>query len=197
MNEIETFKPTGLNKRLKEMEEKLEQYEKYFEGEETPKQSGWDKFLGKKSMKKEFKLPRKVTTGKRRKLKQNYAIVLYIFSNGYADFFFEPIIDDKIYIRQTDKYHAATSEYVIRHKEFPMIIQPEWSLVPFSPREHSIETTEKGEVSFPQRFLIRVMKEAQLGKPKGFGGKTLLWIIIGAIVVLYLITQVITGGGTP
>ena len=154
---------------------------------EAPKRSLWDKWTGKNKSDREFKLPSKVR--KKKKIKQNYAVVAFIRNNGYVDFTLAPIVNDAIYIKQTDKYYPATADYIMRHKEYPMLIQPEWSIEPFSAKKHFTETELEGKVSSPQKFLIKVMNEANsdILQKKSMGGKML--IIVGVLVVvgIYLI----------
>jgi len=179
--------------RLEEMERLIKEKQKK---ESIPKRNLGDRLFGKKRLGKTWKLPKKITAGGKKKEKQNYAIVFYIRTNGYLDIYYAPIVNDMIYIKETGIYHAATAEYILRHSKYPVLIQPEDSLEPFSLKKHSKEIIEEGKISFPQKVIINAMKTAQLGTPNKMMGKTWLWILIGAIVILYLLSQVI-GGGTP
>jgi len=156
-------------------------------------------------------LPVKLTKGAKKKIKQNYALVIYIRNNGYLDFNYAPIVNDLVFIKQSGLYHSATADYMLQHiskgKSYPVLIQPEWALTPvkkgdqvdyeqisFSSKFHSEETIAQGTQAAKQKILIEIVKQSQIvGGLKGkIPGKALLWIIIGVIVVLYLLNSVLT-----
>lgn len=179
----------------KSMKERIDNIEDHLQIKpieaEPPRRTFKDRVTGRKSLKKEFALPKKIKAGHKRKLKQNYAVVVYIRTNGWIDIQFEPIVNDLIYIRQTGLYYAATAEYVMRYKQYPMVIQPEWAVTPFSPKDHEKATNEEGKSALAQKVYIQIMKMAAMGGPKKFGGKTILWIIVGGVALLYLLSQII------
>ncbi len=76
-----------------------------------------------------------------------------------------------------------------------MIIQPEWSVTPFSPQEHSEKTTEEGISATKQKLLIDIAESAQIKPKKAIGGKSLLIIIIAIVVILGIISQMLGKGG--
>lgn len=198
------------------LRESLEKFNKLSEElkkqQEAPKRSFRDKLTGKKSIEKEYKLPSKVTSGVKRKLKKNYAIVIYIRNNGFVHFNYAPIEDDLIYIKESQLYHAATADYILKttHKGkiFPLLIQPEWALtpitqgetvnkqqVPFSPKDHADITKKAGDIASKQKILIDIVKQSQIQTKKNpLAGKSWLWIIVGAVVILYLLNTLLTGG---
>jgi len=196
---------------IKERLDRLEQLEEWAAEVEkqkrAPKRSFRDKLLGRKSLKKEFKLPRKITTGRKRKVKQNYALVFYIRTNGYIEIDYAPIVNDLVYSKYSGLYHAATADYIMRYKKFPVLIIPEWSVAPikegdvvaneqfpFSPVDHANIVKALGTQASQQKVLIDIERKAQLKDKKPIAGKTLLYIIIGVIVVLYLLNSFFNKG---
>lgn len=175
------------------LKEKTDEIYKFIKKLDTtpPKRSFTDKLTGKNKPSKEFKLGAKITTGWKTKLKKNYVLVFRIRSNGTLVINFAPINNDMIYIQDAGTYHISNIKYMLRYKNYPAMILPEWSLKPFSPAEHFKETEEKEELALPQKVIINAMKMAQL-KPSGaMAGKTILWVLIAGVVVLYLISQII------
>ena len=177
----------SIREQLSEIKEWKDNIEKNMN---APKRSVFDKFRGTKSVKKEFKLPSQARIGKKSKIKKNYALLFYIRTNGYVDIKLAPIVNDLIYVPETGQYHAATAEYLLRHKEYPVLIQPEYRLTsPFSMREDYKEASKTGDLAAPQRVIIQAMKQSQLKPPSAMGGKNLLWIMVAVIVILYLVSQ--------
>ena len=207
---------SGLNSKLNSVEDKLDKIDKYIN---EHKRTFWDKIKGTKKKEKTFKLPNKIRMGAKRKIKQNYVFVLFIRTNGSIDIEWAPITNDLVYVRRTGIYYAASAEFIMRYKNFPAMILPEWNLLPikvakeqnivdskknsgnedvekpFSPQENYQEASDTGALSHPERVVLQAAKMAEMKPPKAMGGKTLLWVILGAIVILYLISQMF-GGGT-
>lgn len=159
--------------------------------EGAPKRGVWDRITGKKSTSKQFKLPGKVRRGvkSKKKVKQNYAILIYVRTNGYSDIDYAPIENDMIYVKQSGLYHLATADYVLRYKKFPLIIIPEWTLEPFSPKSHLKTTIEEGKLALPQKAIINMVKLAQLGPKKPMLSGNMLWIVFGVVIALYFISK--------
>lgn len=137
----------------------------------------------KKKSRKRIKLPKL----KKAKLKQNYALVIYIMDNLSMNMEYMKINNEYIYIRKTNSYHLATSKYVMNYKGIPTIVQPSWSLEPLCPSEHYQETIDKHKGASPQKVLITLMEQSNLKIRGKVGGKAILWIIIGVVASLYMI----------
>lgn len=182
----------SIKERLNKLDALNEAINEFEKKENAPKRSMWDKITGKKKVGKEFKLPAKIRRGvkSKKKVKQNYAILIYVRTNGYADIDYAPIEDDMIYSKQSGLYHLATTDYIMRYKKFPLIIVPEWSLEPFSPKKSLVETIEEGKLSLPQKAIINMVKLAQLGPKKSAISPSMIWIVLGVIVAIYLLSKV-------
>lgn len=171
--------------RLRFLEEKrIIQYEE-------PERSFTDKLLGKNKPKKDFKLPRKLTVGANRKIKLNYAITLYLRNNGSCNFFWSPIVDDSIYVKDTKQYHVASGEFVMnmpyKNKLLPFIIIPEWSMIPIYPKEMSAEQKDK-YMAYAQKVIIDKAEKAKLEEKKKMN-LNIIWIILGILVIGYIILK--------
>jgi len=87
--------------------------------------------------------------------------------------------------------HSCSTDFVyLWHGKYPAIILPEWSLVPIGTAEYYTRK-DSGEKSDAATTIIKMIERKDLIGGKALGGKNMIWLIIGAIVVLYLIF----GGG--
>ena len=179
----------------KQLKEQVDDIYKFIEklDKVPPVRSFSDKLTGKNKPKKEFKLAGRIRAGWKSKLKKNYVLVFRVRTNGEVVIHFAPINNEMVYIQDAGTYHLANTEFMLRYKQFPAMILPEWSLKPLSLSEHFKKTTEKQESALPQKVIINAMKMAGL-KPSGtMPGKTILWVLVAAVAVLYLISQMIGG----
>lgn len=140
----------------------------------------------------EFKLPRKFLP--KGKLKTNHAIVIYIRTNSNVEISKVPIENDLVYIKQTQLYHQASADYILRYKQYPLLIIPEYSLEPlkvepFKPKEHYSQVAVEGKVSYTQRVLIQMLRLSMMPKKTSLGNKNLIWIIVGLVVAVYLVAS--------
>jgi len=179
----------SITERLDDMENKIGDIHKEFT---APKRTMMDIVLGKNKPEKTFKLPAKIRAGRKKKLKKNYALIVYMMNNGYLDFWLAPIENDMVYMKASGKYHSATADYSFRHKEYPVYVIPEWSLEPISTKEHLDMVRKDGLETNSQKVLINMMELAslkELAGKKGFGGKTTVWIMVFVIIGLYLLLK--------
>ena len=135
--------------------------------------------------KKKFKLPLRIRMQKG-KFRKNYAIIQIIRTNGAIDFKMAPIEDNTIKIG--DVYHEATAKYVMRYKKYPLIIVPEWNIIPLGKPEEQVfdseknlkEAMAKGQLSFPEKFILNAIK-MDLVKPKSKINFTTILVILAVI----------------
>jgi len=151
--------------------------------------------LEKTQEKKKFKLPLGIAVQKG-KLKKNYVLVILLKTNGQIDFKFLPIENDTVYIKENQTFHLASSDYIFQYKQWPTIILPEWSLEPISPKKLHEEAMKEGKWAYAQKPIIMAITQSEIAaamkKAKISGGLILLGII-GAIAVLYFISQAFGG----
>lgn len=189
----------SLREQLGEIEERVNNMEGL---KNAPKQSLTDKITGKKKIKKEFKMPRNVKMGSQKKIKENYVLVVYLRSNRHAEFKWSPIVDDSVYVQQTDLWYPAVGGCIFQYKKFPMVVIPEWNLspitnkpIPFDPIE-DVNKIENGEAfsSYPQKILVHLLKKQALSikDKKQIKGKALLLVVIVIGIVIYLGSKLIS-----
>ena len=178
---------------MAELKDKVDDIYKFIKklDETPPKRSFSDKLIGKNKPKKEFKLGAKIKAGWKSKLKKNYVLVFRVRTNGEVIIHFAPINNEMVYIQDVGTYHLANTEFILRYKNFPAMILPEWSLKPLSLSEHFKKTVEEGAVALPEKVIINAMKMAQLKPASSIPGKTILWILVAGVAVLYLISQML------
>lgn len=132
----------------------------------------------KKKEKKLIKFPRLPSY----KLRKNYVIVILLKTNKQIDVTALPIEDGMIYLKQNKTFHLATTDVVLRYKNYPVIILPEWDLQPLSVDELMGKAIEQNRLALPQKIIIQAMKQAQL-QPKKKLNIGIILIIIGIIAV--------------
>jgi hypothetical protein len=141
----------------------------------------------KKAKEKKIKFP-KVSKGK---LKKNYVIVILLRTNKQIDMRVLPIQDNMVYLKDNETFHIATTDYVMRYKNYPVIILGEWDLQPISPDELMNKTISEKRLALPQKIIIQAMKQAQLsGKKKGINIGIIL-IVIGAIAAVVVVANLL------
>jgi hypothetical protein len=137
----------------------------------------------KREKEKKFKIPFGV--GSKAKLKQNYALVWYIRSNGYVIPKFVPIRDGMIYVKEKQAYHAVESSDILRYKQYPFIIQPEWTLKPISTKDLS-----SSDQTTAEKVVINAVKLSQLKPQSAMSGKMILGIVVGLVIVIGILSQI-------
>lgn len=141
----------------------------------------------KKNKKRKFRIPLSKRV-KGRKARENYITIIYVNENGSIDFKKKKIIDQTIMIEGVPR--LATAEYVLRYKRNPIIIQPSWSVEPFSPRENKKKTSGDEMDTTGYRILLNIMKSEAIK-----GVKKLGWGMgIGGLVVLAIVVYAFMGG---
>lgn len=145
-----------------------------------------DSKLKKKSFKVSGKVKAQIRKGARKNkiqvilLKENKGILATIgeFKAGQL------IVGDKAY--------DATADITwLWNGKIPTAIACEWDLRPITKNRLMRNTKTDESFSHPQVTIIRAIENRELESKKKLGGKALIWIIIGGIVIAYLIF----GGG--
>ena len=176
LEEERKSKPMGLSEDIKEIKDKLNQ------------QSA-DKEI--KEKKKGFKIPffKRVSP---KQASKGYVTVMKINENGFIDFLKEKIVEQTTMIDGVPR--LATPEYVLHWKKNPVIIQPSWSVKPYSPEVMSKESLNDGSNTKGYEILMARMKSDTTGVKPQVGGmmKWIIGIALAAIVGYVLIS----GGGS-
>lgn len=145
---------------------------------------------GEEKKPKEFKIPfgKKVSNGQKKK---NYVTIIKINENGQLSFIKEQIQEQTTTIDEVPR--LATTDHVLFYKKNPFIIQPSWSLEPFSPKQHILKTLEDGSNVNGYRLIANRMElnKTELGKKKMKG-----WVgwLFGVIVLGIIGYALFTGG---
>lgn len=135
---------------------------------------------------KEFKLPWRARLNKKQG-KANYVTVMKINENRQVNFIKEPIIEQTIMV--DDVPRLASGEYVLNYKGKPLLVQPSWSVVPFSPSEHYKDSLKDGSNIVGYRLILNRMKLEAIKIGKKIGGWSIaiiLGLIVGAIIIYAL-----------
>ena len=137
---------------------------------------------------KKFKLPLNIRLQKR-KIRKNFAVVQIIQTNGGVQFKMMPIVDNTIKLGEV--YYEASADYMLRYKNYPFLILPEWNLKPiktegdeeeskikpFSSKENLQEAIKNGSLSSAEKFILNRIKMDTI-KPKFQGNIGLILIIL-------------------
>jgi len=166
----------GLQEDLKEIKEKL--------SKNDAEQSSF------KKLPKPFKIP--FTKRVRPKqAAQNYVTVIKVNENGFIDFKKEKIVEQTIIVDGIPR--LAMPEYVLHYKSNPVVIQPSWSVKPYSPSEAAQASLDDGSNIKGYKILMARMKSDTIGNKTQMGnmGKWIIGLALAAIVGYALLT----GGG--
>lgn len=146
---------------------------------------------GNKIKNKKWRLTFKAKAGKN-KAKKGYVGILKINENGTIEPIKQKIEEQTTLIDGVPR--LATASYVLRwvqgRKSFPVIIQPSWSVLPFSPKENHEKSLIDGSNSAGYKLLLNRMKSTAVETKKQMGGM-LKWIIgLGlAGIIIYAIVS--------
>lgn len=148
-----------------------------------------DEIKGKKKEKKPwtFKIPWKAKVSKK-KLKENYATIMKIDENRNVKFMKEPIDEQTMIVDGIPR--IAVGKYVLSYKNKPLIIQPSWSVTPFSPDDDYKKSLFDNSNSAGYKLLMNAMKKNVYAEKKKSTG----WaMIIGALALVGIVVYAIVG----
>lgn len=133
---------------------------------------------------KGIKLPK---TPSASQVKKGYAYILYINENRAI----EPM---KVQIQEgtTDIEgipRIATTDFNLTYKGKPALIQPSWSVKPFSPIENYQETVKEQMTSAGYKLLLNRIEQGEIKPKKKISGALIFGLVIAAIVVGYLLLK--------
>lgn len=145
------------------------------------------------SKEKKFRFPFGKKVGRSQK-KKNYVTVLLINENGVYDFK-KYQINEQTVMHETIPRLATTGHVMFNKKGNPLVILPNWSVEPFSPKQHFTNSLDNGSNKKGYAILMSKMKsEIVSGKKKiGNVAKWAIGLVLAAIIGYALLTG---GGGT-
>jgi hypothetical protein len=145
---------------------------------------------------KGFKLPSSVKRGWKQKLKKNYCLTILIKNNLNMEFKLLEVIDGAVYLPLNDTWHMASVDYMMVYDGKPVLILPEWNLIPFNPKKNYEQAEENSTLAAHAKFVITKVKQAQAGVlKKKTNMKTV--VIVGVIILVgvYLLSTMLGKGG--
>lgn len=167
------FKSMPLNKKLDYIVKRLDEHDQ------------------KKTGTKKWSLPilTRMGMGKKKKRK-GYVVFVNIGNNKAITFIKAPIVDNVALVNNVP--HVVEPEDILIWKnKIPMVIQPQWSERPFSPKDHFNATKETGQSTTGWEYIMNFILKTQIQAKKEV--KTGL-IVIGVLVVIGLGWYLIKSG---
>ncbi len=167
-------KPEGLTDQVASMSEKLDRL------------TGEDK-IKKRLKKKQFKLPGKVRSQLKKLAMKNKVQVILLQNNRNI----KPTIGEikNGMLNVAGKIYNGASDFVwLWNGKFPTVIIPEWDINPISASRLLDVTAQNKSWSDPQAIIIRAIEfKESLKDGVKLPGKMIIWIGLGALVVLYVL----------
>ena len=133
---------------------------------------------------KKFKLPFFINMQKGKTLRKNYAIVLFIRTNGAVEIRMVKIEEDTVKIG--DIFYDARASNVLRYKKYPLLVIAEWNMLPFNPQENLEQASKEGTLTAPEGLILTKMK-LEAVKPKATLNAKVVLIVIGALIIGYFV----------
>lgn len=151
----------------------------------------FEKAAKEEPKKNKFNLPLSIRIMKG-KLRKNYILVLFIYMNGNTVFKLLPIEDNTVKVN--DIYYDATADYILRYKKWPLLILPEWNILPvhnsdgtetkriepWKPKDDLGNAIDEGTLTTAEKFILAKVK-LEMVKPKFKMNIMALLIILGLI----------------
>ena len=138
---------------------------------------------------KKFKFPFGKKVGRSQK-KKNYVTVLLLNENGTYDFKKYPIEEQTI-LHDLIPRLATAGHVMFNKKGNPMVILPNWSVEPFSPKQHFKDSLNNGSNKKGYQILMSKMKSEQISGKKKMGniGKWIIGIALAGIIIYAILTS--------
>lgn len=140
----------------------------------------------KRIKKQHFKMPFRVKSQLKKLALKSKVLVILLQNNRNI----KPtvaVIKDGMVLVGDKVYNGSTEGIWLWNGKFPTVILPEWDLNPIKPKELHEDAVENKRLAEPQTFIIRALMYKEMLQPKTIGGKMVLYIIIGAIIVFYIL----------
>ena len=126
--------------------DKLDKLIKAFESEEREEE------------KRRFKIPLRLRLQKMLFTRKKYLLIMLIRSNESV--LFKKVAPEDNTYKVGDTIYDASADYVLRYKRYPLIIQPEWTMKPFSTKDNFKEAVEEGTLTSTEKVIIaRIEKD--------------------------------------
>ena len=166
-------KTEGLSHRLGEIDEKLDIITQGTK-------------VKKKLKKKKFKLPFWMKAKLKKLAKKNKVQVMLLQSNKNIKPTIGEIREGMLIIE--DKIYYGSADIIwLWNGKVPTAIVPEWDLKPLTAEMLLEDAVKNKRVIHPQTIMIRAFEFKEAMQPKKLAGKTIIWLLIGGVVVFYVL----------
>lgn len=130
---------------------------------------------------------KKVKLKKLSKAQQKKGFVNYLFinENKNLEMLKVPVDEMTTFLDKTPR--LAQPDSILFYKGSPTIIQPAWSIRPFSPIDNYQKTKDDGELSIGFKLLANRAELGEVKSKKRLSGGAIFAIIVVLIVVGYLL----------
>lgn len=170
---------------------------------------------GKKGVVWKLKIPSSVV---RNAQKKNTFCVLLLGANSQAFFTNAVLKGGNLLVGDESFAFENCSVFIVGKKKVPLVVLYSWRITPVAGFTDAVSSSEDagdgseglsvvdvrrdalfankyGLANYGQQTIIRSLQQASVGDvKKGLGGMSMLWWIIGGVVVLYMIQQMFAGG---
>ena len=143
---------------------------------------------GLKGKKKKFRLSGKIRSNIRRFHKKNNILVFLLREGKGMIVEVTQMFKGMVFIN--NDWHSVPEESIFWYEnKWPAIILPEWDLQALIPDKLHGDAVDKKRIVAPQSIILRALKLEEVKMKAGglFAGKGLIWLIIGAGILLYII----------
>lgn len=147
--------------------------------------------LHKEKKIKKWNLPFTARFGMGKKKKRKGYVLFQNIGENKAVTFIKAPIEDGAAIVNGVPHHIKPDDILIWKNKIPMVIQPQWSERPFSPRDHYDKTINNNENTMGWKYIMNYINKTQIGAKKNIPTGL---IIIGAIAVIGLLYYLIKSG---
>ena len=154
--------------------------------------------LEKKEVKKvkgmKFNLPLDIKFRTKLIAKKNRALIFLLKTNRDIEIKIVPIFNGMVMLKDSatnmEKYYDARADCFYIYKGIPVLMLPEWSLVPIGTKDYQ-DAEQNKKLANAQQVIIRAIetKEMQLGPKLKMDMKTIIIIGIIAIIGFFAYTE--------
>lgn len=142
----------------------------------------------KKSGTKKWNLPFMTRTGMgKNKKRRGYCVFMNVNTNKAVTFIKTPIEDNVALVNNVP--HVIEPEDILLWKnKIPIVIQPQWSVRPFSPKEHYKQVMDSKDHTKGWQYIMNYINKTQLAAKKAVStGLIIIGVIAVAALGYYLI----------
>jgi hypothetical protein len=140
---------------------------------------------------KKWNLPFMVRTGLGKKKKRKGYVLFQNIGTNKAVTFIKAPISDGVALVNNVPHIVEPDDILLWKNKIPMVIQPQWSERPFSPKDHFVKTEQAGQNTagweYIMNFILKSQIQAKKNIPTGM-------IIIGIIAIVGLGWYLIKSG---